>query len=158
MKGSHEPRQLWFIACLMCAFGGFCLFSDSLILDYLYFNLRVESFEVLIGALKEPGLFPTPVVFMSAMPVVFIVMSAVFAYFKEMAFEKLSLALIAVSVMVIVMQLFWTVQISKMRIGDSYNTTPGYAVLIEIACAVGLIIVIVCQRILSTVAVRKGKW
>ena len=30
---SQEPRQLWVVACIICAFGAFCLFSDSLILD-----------------------------------------------------------------------------------------------------------------------------
>ena len=155
---SQEPRQLWFVACIICAFGAFCLFSDSLILDYLYFDLRTASFEVVLGAVLEPGLFPKQAVCMAAMPIVYIVMFSLFAYFKETAFERLSLALVAVSVMVIVIQLYLGIQISKMTIGESYNATPGYGVFIEIACAVGLIIVIACQMILSTVNLRKERW
>ena len=158
IRGSHEPRQLWFIACIICAFGVFCLFSDSFVLDYYYYNLRMASFEVIIGAAMEPDAFPKQVILMSAIPIVFIVMFSLFAYHKEMTFEKLSLALIALSVMVIVIQLYLTVQISKMKIGGSYGATPGYGVFIEIACAVGLIIVIVCQRILGTAVVKKEGW
>ena len=95
---------------------------------------------------------------MSAMPFAFMVMFAVFAYLKEETFNKAWLALIAVSIFVIALQINWC---AKLPGPDMYNLVeyiPGYGVFIEIASAVGLIIVIVCQRILGTVAVRKERW
>lgn len=158
MKGSHGPRQLWFVACMICAMGAFCIFADSINITVMGIPVRFASFEILLGTADYSGSIPGQVVYMSAMPLVFMAMFAVFAYLKEDTFDKAWLALIAVAVFVIVLQVNWC---AKLPGPDMYNLIeyiPGYGVFIEIASAVGLIIVIVCQRILGTVATRKKRW
>ena len=158
MRGSHEPRQLWFVACLICAMGAFCIFADSINITVLGVPIRFASFEILLGTADYSGSIPGQVVYLSAMPIAFMVMFALFAYLKEETFNKAWLALIAVAIFVIVLQINWC---AKLPGPDMYNLIeyiPGYGVFIEIASAVGLIIVIVCQRILSTVNLRKERW
>ena len=157
-RGSHEPRQLWFVACLICALGAFCIFADSINITVLGIPLRFTSFEILLGTADSSELVPGQVVYMSAMPIAFMIMFALFAYLKEDTFNKAWLALIAVAVFVIALQVNWCTKLPRPDIYNTVEYIPGDAVIIEIACAVGLIIVIVCQRILSTVAVRKDKW
>lgn len=157
-RGSHEPRQLWYVACLLCAMGAFCIFADSITVTVMGIPLRFASFEILLGTANYSEGIPGQVVYMSVMPIAFMILFAVFAYLKEEAFNKAWLALIAVAVFVIVIQVNWC---AKLPGPDMYNMVeyiPGYGVFIEIASAVALIIVIVCQRILLTVAGRKGRW
>ena len=157
-KRTHEPKQLWYAASLICAVGAFCLFSGSVMVYDYGIVLRLTSFDVLQYAIKSPGALPSPVVCMSAMPAVFAVMFILFAFMKERTFDKASLALVAISVFVIVLQIFWTAQMSKAEKGYGYELVPDYGIMIEIACAVGLMIVIACQRIMNIMAVRKDVW
>ena len=151
------PRQLWFVACLVCALGAFCIFADSITIGMMGIPVRLTSFEVILGSADSPYALPANVVYMSAMPAVFMIMFAVFAFLKEETFNKGSLALIAVSVLVIVLQINWCGKLPAADMLNMIRYTPGYGVLIEIACAVMLIIVITAQRILNAVAAGRSE-
>ena len=160
-RQAREVPQLWFVASVIAALGMFCIFTESIMISDMGVPLRLNSFEILMNASDVSFAMPSCTLYMSAIPLVFMVLFGVLAFLKEEAFDKASLAMIAASVFIVVVQIFWSGQL--MRYGDGYllTMTPGYGVLIEIGCAVALIIVIACQRIMGAVtAGRKAysKW
>ena len=157
----RELPQLWFVASIIAAMGMFCIFSESIMINSMGMTYRLNSFEILLRASDVAVAMPSCTVYMSAIPLVFMVVFGLFAFLKENAFDKASLAMIAVLVFIVAVQLFWSGQL--IRYGDGYllTLTPGYGVLIEIGCAVALIIVIACQRIMDTVTSKRtaySKW
>lgn len=155
-KVSRGPRQLWFAACLVCALGAFCIFADSVTIEMMGVPVRLASFEVLLGSADYS--IPAQIVYISAMPIAFLIMSAVFACLKEDTFDKAWLALIAVSVLAIILLINWCTELPDYGAYSVNEILPGYGVFIQIGSAVGLIIVIACQRILGTVAGKKDRW
>ena len=154
---SDGPRQLWFVACLVCALGAFCIFADSITIGMMGIPVRLTSFEVILGSADSPYALPANVVYMSAMPAVFMIMFAVFAFLKEETFNKGSLALIAVSAFVIVIAIYWSIQVKEVCIGYIYEFVPGLGVIIEVMCAFALIIVTACQWCMNLAEAKKGQ-
>ena len=155
-NAAHGPRQLWYIACLICALGSFCLFTDSIILEVEDIPMRLTSLEVLLNSDLLSDYGTRPILMMSALPVVFIGLFAVFAVMKEKAFEKASLVMIALPATVIALGICLA---KKMTINTPYiQIAPGTSLMILIACCIGLIIVVVCQRIMFFADVKKGTW
>jgi len=153
---SHEPRQLWYIACLICALGSFCLFTDSVIVELEDYPMRLTSLEVLLDWDYLSGYGSQPIKMLSALPIVFIGMAAVFAVMKEKVFEKAPLVMIALPVAVIVLDIYLA---KKMTVSTLYyQITPGTSLLIQVACCIGLIIVVVCQRMMCFANTKKGAW
>ena len=154
---AHEPRQLWYVACLICALGAFCLFADSVMVVIEGLPIRLTSVEVLFNSSYLTGDVAKPVVVMSALPIAFIGLSAAFAVMKEKSFEKASMVMIALPVIIIVLNIFLAEKIVK------YNTpliqiAPGFSFMIQIACSVGVIIVVICQRIICTIKANRSSW
>ena len=153
---SHGPKQLWYVACLICALGSFCLFTDSIILEIENCPMRLTSLEVLLESDCLSGYATRPIVILSALPVVFIGLFAVTAVMKEKVFEKASLVMIALPVTVIVLGIYLA---KKVMINTLYiQIVPGTSLMILIACCIGLIIVVACQRIMCFVNVKKSAW
>lgn len=152
-----EPRQLWFVACIICAFGAFCFFSDSVTIKALGLTFRFTSIEVLCDMGDFSDYLPEQVVYLSAVPILFTVLFAMFAFLKEKVFEKGSLALIAVSAFVIVIAIYWSIQVKEVCIGYIYEFVPGLGVIIEVMCAFALIIVTACQWCMNLAEAKKGQ-
>jgi len=154
VKSGGGGFQLWQIACLISALGAFCLFADSICINITGIPVRMMSFEMLYGGGSLSEDLPACATYMSAMPLVFIVLFGVFAYMKETAFEKAYLALIAVSVFVTVMLVYWSGQVANYSQEFLLSFSPGYAVIIEIGCSIALALVVVCQKLLGYMGSR----
>ena len=139
--------KLWYLACLVAALGAFCLFVDSVSINVTGIPIRLTSLEILTRSSEIAGGLPDCAMYMSAVPAVFLIILGTFAFLKEDAFEKGYLALIAVSVFVIVVQIHWMGQIADSGIGYLLTYSSGTAELIEIGCSVALIAITVCQRV-----------
>ena len=151
-KTNSDGPQLWFIASMISAFGMFCMFIDVLTIDEYVFVMRVTPFEMLIGSAITDITIPSCILYLSLMPLVFMVIFGLFAFLREKVFDKASLALIAVSVFVIVADFHWMKEISVYSATQYLvDYTAGLGVLIEMVCSIALIIVVVCKMILSHV-------
>ncbi len=154
---THEPRQLWYVACLICALGAFCLFADSVMITVMGVPLRMTSAEIILGSDTLYGYSTRPMICLSATPLIFVGMFAVFAFLKERTFEKASLVMIALSVLAVVLQIYFADKMMRMNM-NGIEFTPDTGFLIQIACSVGLIIVVVCQKVMCSVNARKVSW
>lgn len=155
-KTIHEPRQLWYVACLICALGSFCLFTDSIIVMIEDCPMRLTSVEVLMNRDYLSGYAAKQVLMLSALPIIFIGLFAVFAVMKEKVFEKASLVMIALPIAVIILDIYLA---KKITVNTLYvQMTPGTSLMIQVACSVALIIVVLCQRMMCFANVKKGTW
>ena len=150
-----ELPSLWFVASIIAAFGAFCMFIDSIFVTELGITQKLASFEILLSPSESSAVLPSCALYMSAIPFVFLIMFGLFAFMKEKAFEKASLVLIGVPLMLIVLLIFWSGQISSYSASYIYSLSPGYAVLGEIGCSVGLIIVTVCHLVMGFVSQKR---
>ena len=150
-----EPLQLWFVASMIAALGAFCIFMDSIFVTSMGVTLRLASFEILMFPSETAEALPSCVVYMSAIPFVFLVMFLLFAFMREKAFDKASLVLIAVPVFVIVVLIHWSDQIMNYGTGYLYSLSPGYGVLGEIGCSVALLIVTACHWVTGFVSQKR---
>ena len=151
----RETPQLWFIASIITALGAFCMFVDSIFVTSMGVTLKVASFEILMSPSKAAGSMPSCAIYMSAIPLVFLVMFGLFAFMKDKAFEKASLILMAVPLFVIVVLVHWSNQILSYGADYMYSLSPGYAVLGEIGCSVALIIVVASRLVMEFVTEKK---
>jgi hypothetical protein len=153
---SNGPKQLWYIACLICALGSFCLFTDSIIIELEDWPMRLTSLEVLLKWDDLSGYGAGPIKIFSALPIAFIGMFAAFAIMKEKVFEKAPLVMIALPVAVIVLDIYLA---KKITVNTLYfQMVPGTSPMIQVACCIGLIIVVACQRIMCFANVKKSAW
>ena len=150
-----ELPQLWFVACIIAAFGAFCLFMDSVFVTSMGVTLKLASFEILMSPSESAGSLPSCAVYMSAIPFVSLIIFGMFAFLKERVFEKASLVLIAVPVFIIAVLVHWSSQIMNYSAGYMYSLSPGYAVLGEIGCSVALIILTVCRMVTGFVIPKR---
>ena len=117
---------------------------------------RLTSLEVLLNHDELSGYAAKQIMVLSALPVVFIGLFVVFAVMKEKVFEKASLVMIALPVAVIVLDIYLAKKITVNAL--FIQMTPGTSLMIQVACSVALIIVVVCQRIMCFANVKKGAW
>ena len=148
IRREQNGPQLWYIAGIISALGVFCLFTDTLAIDMGVAYLKYSPLDLLLSADEIDGKIPPCTLYLSLMPLVFAISFGLFAYFKEDVFEKGSLALIAVAILVIIADIFLAMQISDYG-GHIRLFTVGIAVPIEIVCSVALIIVTVCKMVLD---------
>ena len=148
-RNGDDGPQLWYIACIISALGAFCIFVNSLIVTDDLYSVPVDSLTVLMGALKKPGVMPQAAICISAMPLVFLIMTVVFAVMREKVFEKAHLALITACIFVIVMLFYFSSKLSNFTVGHFAPYSAGYSILIEIGCGIALIIVIVCKKVMG---------
>ena len=154
MKGKELP-QLWFVASIIAVFGAFCIFMDSIFVTELGVTMKLASFEILLSPSESSAVLPSCAIYMSIVPLVFLIIFGLFAFLKEDAFKKASMILIAVPIFVIVVLIYWSSQISNYSASYTYYLSPGYAVLGEIGCSVGLIIVTVCHLVMEFISQRR---
>ena len=149
---NRETSKLWYVAGIIAALGAFCLFVDSVFITVEGMTFRLASFEILLKASDVASAMPSCVVYMSAIPLVFLGLFLLFIVMKERSFEKASLIVVAISVFIIAMLIHWTKQIESYRAGYMTYLDPGYSLLVEIGCAGALIIVVACQWIMAYVS------
>ena len=150
-----ELPQLWFVASIIAAFGAFCIFVDVIFVSELGVTLKMASFEILLSPSESAEALPSCAIYMSAVPLVFLIIFGLFAFLKEKAFDKASMVLIAVPIFVIVLLIFWSNQIGNYSASYAYSLSAGYAVLGEIGCSVGLIIITVCHLVMEFVSQKR---
>ena len=155
-KGAkRENIQFWHIASIIAALGAFCIFMDSIFITSMGVTLKLASFEILMSPSDAAESLPSCATYMSAVPLVFLAVFVMFAFMKEDAFDKASLVLMAIPVFIIAALIYWGDQIGRHGSGYLYDVSPGYAFLAEIGCAVALIIVVACQRVMGRISQNK---
>ena len=160
-NGRLEIPQLWFVASIISALGMFCIMTESVVTSYGGFRSRYTSFEILFAAMKDSSATPFCMIGASLMPLAFLFLFISFALLKERSFEKGSLAIIAVSVMIIILDIHWMTEISGLTRGYLEQYTPGFGIVLEMGCCLALIILVTCERILNHFWFSRspyGKW
>lgn len=147
--GESGHIQFWYAASLIAALGAFCIFVDSVIVSTPDVSMTASGLSILMGSIGDTSRLPACVTYLSAMPLINLMMFGVFAVMKENAFKKGSLALIVLSVFEIVLLIRWSSQIMSYNTGYLTGIYPGTAVLIEIGCCVAMVAVIIAQMVVS---------
>ena len=149
-KSRTQPEgrfQLWYAACLISALGMFCILADAVIVSADGISIGMDGLSI-IASMSKSSRIPAYITYMSFIPLVFGAMFGTFVLLKEKAFDRASLVLIAASVFIIAVQCYWSKEL--MELGNwEIGYTPGLGIIVEIGCSIALLVVIICQRVLS---------